>query len=38
MSIEIFATDSAGAFAYHEDNFLVLEDGAVCVTEAAGRF
>ena len=22
MSIEIFATDSAGTFAYHEDNFL----------------
>jgi Xaa-Pro aminopeptidase len=38
MSIEIFATDSAGVFAYHEDNFLVLDDETVCVTEAAGQF
>jgi Xaa-Pro aminopeptidase len=37
ISIEIFATDSAGAFAYHEDNFLVLADETVCLTDAAGQ-
>jgi ectoine hydrolase len=32
FSIEIFATDGSGSFAYHEDNFVVLEAETICVT------
>jgi Xaa-Pro aminopeptidase len=35
ISIEIFATDENGRFAYHEDNYVVLESETVCLTADA---
>jgi Xaa-Pro aminopeptidase len=33
ISIEIFATDGDGRYAYHEDNFVLLDGQTLCVTE-----
>jgi ectoine hydrolase len=35
MSIELFATDGEGGFAYHEDNYVVLERETICLTGGA---
>jgi Xaa-Pro aminopeptidase len=36
FSIEIFATDGLGNYAYHEENFVVLENETICLTLGAG--
>jgi Xaa-Pro aminopeptidase len=33
ISIEMFAGDGGGGYAYHEDNFVVLDRGTICVTD-----
>lgn len=32
MSIELFTTDREGRYAYHEDNYVVLDRDTICVT------
>jgi Xaa-Pro aminopeptidase len=32
IAIEIFASDGKGHYAFHEDNFVLLEQGAKCLT------
>ncbi len=32
IAIEVFASDGQGRYAFHEDNFVVLEEGVRCLT------
>jgi Xaa-Pro aminopeptidase len=34
IAIEIFASDGEGHYAFHEDNFVLLEEGVKCLTSA----
>ena len=33
FSLEVLATDGEGNYAYHEDNYVVLSDRTICVTQ-----